>query len=98
MNSKIVNSRELVVKLSEKGQVVMLIDEYDKPIIDYLDNIPQAVENQDYILGYPNHEVRQSWFGHLLAMLNEARLQSKIGNNAPLSWEEARFKDSRGSC
>ncbi|MGV8135487.1 MAG: AAA family ATPase [Mangrovibacterium sp.] len=41
--------RELVVKLSEKGQVVVLIDEYDKPIIDYLDNIPQAVENREIL-------------------------------------------------
>ncbi len=41
--------RELVVKLSEKGQVVVLIDEYDKPVIDYLDNIPQAVENREIL-------------------------------------------------
>ena len=33
-------------------------------------------EGEYYILGYPNHEVRQSWFEHLLSMLNEARLQS----------------------
>ena len=38
--------KELIVKLSKKNKVVLLIDEYDKPIIDYLDNIPQAKENQ----------------------------------------------------
>ncbi|MEZ4849790.1 MAG: AAA family ATPase [Bacteroidia bacterium] len=37
---------ELIKKLSEKNKVVLLIDEYDKPIIDYLDNLPQAFEHQ----------------------------------------------------
>ncbi|TAE04018.1 MAG: hypothetical protein EAZ97_00730, partial [Bacteroidetes bacterium] len=39
---------ELIVKLFEKYQtkVVLLIDEYDKPLIDYLDNLPQAEENR----------------------------------------------------
>lgn len=44
--------RELVVRLSEKGQVVVLIDEYDKPIIDYMDNIPQAIENREIIKNF----------------------------------------------
>ena len=40
---------ELLKKLFEKkGKVVLLIDEYDKPIIDYLEkeNLPQAKKNQ----------------------------------------------------
>jgi len=37
---------ELIKKLSTKNKVVLLIDEYDKPIIDYLDDLPQAKENQ----------------------------------------------------
>ena len=37
---------ELIRKLADKGKVVLLIDEYDKPIIDYLDDIEQAKENQ----------------------------------------------------
>ncbi len=37
---------ELLRKLADQGQVVLLIDEYDKPIIDYLDNIEQAKANQ----------------------------------------------------
>jgi hypothetical protein len=43
--------QELIVKLSEQGQVVILIDEYDKPIIEYLgkDEIPQALENRDIL-------------------------------------------------
>ena len=41
--------QELIIKLHElKGRVVILIDEYDKPIIDYLERheIPQAKVNQ----------------------------------------------------
>lgn len=43
--------KELIVKLNEKyqEQVVLLIDEYDKPIIDFLGEgeIPIALENRD---------------------------------------------------
>ncbi len=40
---------DLILALFEKTQkqVVVLIDEYDKPIIDYLDDIPQAEANRD---------------------------------------------------
>ena len=34
---------------SAAGKVVLLIDEYDKPIIDNLDDIPQANENRDIL-------------------------------------------------
>ena len=38
---------ELLEKLAkQQGNVVLLIDEYDKPLIDYLDDIPQAKANQ----------------------------------------------------
>ena len=38
---------ELLEKLAKQhGKVVLLIDEYDKPLIDYLDDIPQAKANQ----------------------------------------------------
>ncbi|MBV7338127.1 AAA family ATPase [Chloroflexi bacterium TSY] len=40
---------ELIRKLSEKGKVVLLIDEYDKPIIDYLDNIEQAIDHRQIL-------------------------------------------------
>ncbi|MEA5141435.1 ATP-binding protein [Arcicella rigui] len=41
--------KELIQKLSAKrGKVVVLIDEYDKPIIDYLgENPDKAIENRD---------------------------------------------------
>ena len=38
---------ELLEKLAtQQGKVVVLIDEYDKPLIDYLDDIPLAKANQ----------------------------------------------------
>lgn len=40
---------ELIRKLAERGKVVLLIDEYDKPIIDYLDEIEQAKANQQIL-------------------------------------------------
>ena len=38
--------KELIEKLSINNNVVILIDEYDKPIIDYLDDLPKAKEHQ----------------------------------------------------
>ena len=43
---------ELIIKLSIKAQVVIIIDEYDKPIIDYMDNIPQAEMNRDILKNF----------------------------------------------
>lgn len=40
---------DLIVKLSELGKVVVLIDEYDKPIIDYLEDVPKAKEQRDLL-------------------------------------------------
>jgi hypothetical protein len=46
--------KELIEKLSEtRGKVVVLIDEYDKPIIDYLgDNTEKAIENRDILKSF----------------------------------------------
>jgi hypothetical protein len=46
--------KELIEKLSEsRGKVVVLIDEYDKPIIDYLgDNTAKAIENRDIMKAF----------------------------------------------
>jgi hypothetical protein len=47
--------KELIEKLSEtKGRVVILIDEYDKPIIDYLEKLemPQAKINQGILKSF----------------------------------------------
>ncbi len=44
--------RELIIKLSENGRVVIIIDEYDKPIIDYMDNLEQAEENRKILKNF----------------------------------------------
>lgn len=42
--------KELLQKIAAaKGRVVLLIDEYDKPIIDYLDDMTQAKANQQVL-------------------------------------------------
>ncbi len=46
MKSIAIKFKELIVELSAKGQVAIIIDEYDKPIIDYMDDIPQAEKNR----------------------------------------------------
>ncbi len=40
---------ELLKKLNTKNQAVILIDEYDKPIIDYITNLDRANENRDVL-------------------------------------------------
>jgi len=40
---------ELIEKLSEINRVVVLIDEYDKPIIDHITNIEKASENREIL-------------------------------------------------
>jgi len=48
--------KELIQKLSEKHKkgVVILIDEYDKPLIDYLDkdNLHKAIENREILKSF----------------------------------------------
>ncbi|MBI4646109.1 MAG: ATP-binding protein [Bacteroidia bacterium] len=43
---------ELLKKFSGNMQVVILIDEYDKPIIDYIENIPKAEENREILKNF----------------------------------------------
>ena len=44
--------RELIHTLGKERGVVLLIDEYDKPIIDYLDDIPQAKAHQKILKSF----------------------------------------------
>ena len=44
--------RHLIRQLSAKGQVVILIDEYDKPIIDNLTNVEEAKKIRDVLKGF----------------------------------------------
>jgi hypothetical protein len=43
---------ELILKLKSFGQVVVLIDEYDKPIIDFIDKPKIAAENRDMLRNF----------------------------------------------
>ncbi|GIV29108.1 MAG: ATPase AAA [Bacteroidia bacterium] len=43
--------RELIVKLSEKQKVVILIDEYDKPILDNIEDPETAKEQREVLKG-----------------------------------------------
>jgi len=44
--------KELITKAAQKNKVVILIDEYDKPLIDYLDNISRAEENRTILKNF----------------------------------------------
>jgi len=44
--------KELILKLSVEEQIVLLIDEYDKPIIDHLKNPKLAEQMRDVIKGF----------------------------------------------
>jgi len=44
--------KELIEKLASKNNVVLLIDEYDKPITDYLDDLPQAKTHQKILKSF----------------------------------------------
>ncbi|HNF27527.1 MAG TPA: AAA family ATPase [Leptospiraceae bacterium] len=44
--------KQLLRKLSEKGNIVILIDEYDKPIIDHLMKPELAVEMREILKGF----------------------------------------------
>ncbi len=43
---------ELLMKLGHEHQVVVLIDEYDKPLIDHLDNLAEAQRIRDILKGF----------------------------------------------
>ena len=44
---------ELIITLAQQHQrVVILIDEYDKPILDYLDDLPQAKANREVLKNF----------------------------------------------
>lgn len=56
--------RDLIEQLSTRNDVVILIDEYDKPITDFLTDVPQALDNRDTlreffgILKFLNDKIR----------------------------------------
>ena len=44
--------RDLIRRLSSRGKVVVLVDEYDKPIIDNIENTARAVEVREVLKGF----------------------------------------------
>lgn len=48
--------RELIINLARKNRVVILVDEYDKPIIDY-------VEKKEIKIARANHKVLETFYG-----------------------------------
>lgn len=44
--------RRLIQQLGEANKVVILIDEYDKPLIDNLDNLPEAIQIRDTLKNF----------------------------------------------
>jgi len=44
--------KELLQKAAQGGKVVLLIDEYDKPIIDYLDDIEKAESHREILKSF----------------------------------------------
>src|SRR3989338_6188723 len=58
---------QLIRELSAQGKVVILIDEYDKPIIDHLTNIPLAKQMRDILKGF--YTVMKGMDAHLKFVL-----------------------------
>ncbi|MCX7997788.1 MAG: AAA family ATPase [Leptospiraceae bacterium] len=44
--------QELIQKLSKQGKIVILIDEYDKPIVDHITNPSLAIEMREILKGF----------------------------------------------
>lgn len=44
--------QELIIKAGASQKAVLLIDEYDKPIIDFLEDLPQAEANRDILKSF----------------------------------------------
>ncbi|MGB3918764.1 MAG: AAA family ATPase [Thiothrix litoralis] len=56
---------ELIQQLAQRdGKVVVLIDEYDKPLIDYLDDIPLARANQQVMKTFYQNSRNAPAFRH----------------------------------
>ena len=70
--------KELTIKLSgNKKNVVLLIDEYDKPIIDYMHKMEKANENKDFLSSF--YEVIKGLDEHLkFVMLTGVSKFSKV--------------------
>jgi hypothetical protein len=71
--------RELIIKLSGEAKIVVLIDEYDAPIVHYLGkNVQTAYENRELLRGF--YSVLKEMDAHLeLVFLTGVSKFSKVG-------------------
>lgn len=84
--------KELIKALAPKGRVVVLIDEYDKPINDFLDNIEQADANRDVLGNFFGVLKSNDVAGHLrfvfitgVSKFSKVTLFSELNNLTDLS-------------
>lgn len=86
---------EMVTKLHEKyGKVVILIDEYDKPIIDYLEDINKANENKELLAGFyetikPLDKYLRFVFITGVSKFSKVSIFSRLNNLLDITMDEA---------
>ena len=69
---------DLIIQLSRQGKVVVLVDEYDKPIIDNIENIDETKQIRDVLKGF--YEVLKGLDDYLrFVMLTGVSKFSKVG-------------------
>lgn len=85
--------QELIETLSKRNPVVLLIDEYDKPLTDYFDNLPQAYENQKILREF--YAPLKDLTGHIrlifitgISKFSKMSLFSTLNNLADLTLDE----------
>jgi hypothetical protein len=82
----------LVEKLAEKNKVVILIDEYDKPLLDHLKDIPMAEAQRDVLRSF--YETIKGLDAYLHAIFitgvskfSKTSIFSGINNLNDISWD-----------
>ncbi|MGD9975394.1 MAG: AAA family ATPase [Desulfatirhabdiaceae bacterium] len=70
--------RDLIIQLSSQGQVAVLVDEYNKPMIDNIGNLEQAIQIRDVLKGF--YEVLKGLDEYLrFVFLTGVSKSSKVG-------------------
>lgn len=86
---------EMVKKLHEKyGKVVILIDEYDKPMIDYIEDINKSNENKELLAGFyetikPLDKYLKFVFITGVSKFSKVSIFSRLNNLLDITMDEA---------